>query len=1209
MNANPTITLGTNPSVLCNGTTSANLSYTLGGGTPNQYQYSISYDGAATGLGFVNVTNAGLPSSPISLAIPTNVPGGAYNGTLTATLISTGCVTAAMPFTINIPDALTASISSQTDVDCNGNSTGSVTIDPAGGTEPYTFSKDGSDFSNTTGTFGSLAAGSYTITVKDGNGCTATQAVIIGEPSILTASITSQTNEDCYGNSIGSVTVAGAGGTFPYHYSIDGMDFTNTNGTFGALAAGSYIIIVKDAHGCIASQTVTITQPTQITATITIVNACFDGNGGTVKIEPAGGLGSTSADYFLLPIVGGGPDIDPTATQGTPIAPGHYSYLIFDNSGAAGCNSQIDFDILKPSVALGGSATSTNITCNGNGDGNITVTGTGGYGTYQYSINGTDWLPAGGTTSSYAFTGLVSNSYTVQVRDFANTSCTYTLAIQSVVTEPDVLAASGTGTNVDCNGNSTGSASVNVSGGTMPYSYSWSNGGTSKDISLLPAGLYSVIVTDANGCTATGSYNVTEPTLLTTSISGQADATCNGTNTGSATILASGGTPAYTFTIHGTATSNTDGNFAGLAAGSYTFDVQDAHGCTTSQLVTIGEPAALSASIFNQSDVTCNGTSTGSASIAVTGGTSPYTFTIHGTATSNTDGNFTGLAAGSYTFDVQDAHGCTTSQLVTIGEPAALIASIFSQSDATCNGTSTGSATIAATGGTSPYTFTIHGTATSNTDGNFTGLPAGSYTFDVQDAHGCTTSQLVTIGEPAALIASIFNQSDATCNGTSTGSATIAATGGTSPYTFTIHGTATSNTDGIFTGLPAGSYTFDVQDAHGCTTSQLVTIGEPAALIASIFNQSDATCNGTSTGSATIAATGGTSPYTFTIHGTATSNTDGNFTGLAAGSYTFDVQDAHGCTTSQLVTIGEPAALIASIFSQSDATCNGTSTGSATIAATGGTSPYTFTIHGTATSNTDGNFTGLPAGSYTFDVQDAHGCTTSQLVTIGEPAALITSIFNQSDATCNGTSTGSATIAATGGTSPYTFTIHGTATSNTDGIFTGLPAGSYTFDVQDAHGCTTSQLVTIGQPAAIVIANDGSKSDVTCNGAHNGSITLGTVSGGAGSFTYHWTTLDGAIPSGQENNKDLTGLSGGTYKVTITDANGCTTIASSSITEPALLTASGSGTNVDCNGSNTGTASVNVSGGTTQLYLLVEQWCNHSIHLRSDSWNIQCNCN
>ncbi len=770
--------------------------------------------------------------------------------------------------------------------------------------------------------------------------------------------------------------------------------------------------------------------------------------------------------------------------------------------------------------------------------------------------------------------------YTVQVRDVANTSCTYTLPIQSVVTEPDVLAASGTGTNVDCNGNSTGTATVNVTGGTTPYSYSWSNGGTDKDISLLPAGLYSVIVTDANGCTATASYNVTEPTLLTASISDQSDATCNGTSTGSATIVAAGGTSSYTYTIHGTATSNTDGNFTGLAAGSYTIDVQDAHGCTTSQLVTIGEPAAFSASIFNQSDATCNGTSTGSASITATGGTSPYTFTIHGTATSNTDGNFTGLAAGSYTIDVQDAHGCTTSQLVTIGEPAALSASIFNQSDATCNGTSTGSASITATGGTSPYTFTIQGTATSNTDGNFTGLAAGSYTIDVQDAHGCTTSQLVTIGEPAALSASIFDQSDATCNGTSTGSATIAATGGTSPYTFTIHGTATSNTDGIFTGLPAGSYTFDVQDAHGCTTSQLVTIGEPAAFSASIFNQSDATCNGTSTGSASITATGGTSPYTFTIHGTATSNTDGNFTGLAAGSYTIDVQDAHGCTTSQLLTIDEPAALSASIFNQSDATCNGTSTGSASITATGGTSPYTFTIHGTATSNTDGNFTGLAAGSYTIDVQDAHGCTTSQLVTIGEPAALSASIFNQSDATCNGTSTGSASITATGGTSPYTFTIHGTATSNTDGNFTGLAVGSYTIDVQDAHGCTTSQLVTIGEPASIVIANDGSKSDVSCNGAHNGSITLGTVSGGAGSFTYHWTTLDGAIPSGQENNANLTGLSGGTYKVTITDANGCTTIASSSITEPALLTASGTGTNVNCNGNSTGTASVNVSGGT-----------------------------
>src|SRR6266404_4905672 len=315
------------------------------------------------------------------------------------------------------------------------------------------------------------------------------------------------------------------------------------------------------------------------------------------------------------------------------------------------------------------------------------------------------------------------------------------------------------------------------------------------------------------------------------------------------------------------------------------------------------------------------------------------------------------------------------------------------------------------------------------------------------------------------LVRAVLSDTNVPCFGGSTGSVTVAGSGGTSPYTFSKDG-VNFGVSGTFSSLAAGSYTITVKDAVGCTTTQGVTITQPAsALGASISSQTNVGCFGASTGSVTVAGSGGTSPYTYAIDGV-TFGASGTFSNLAAGPYTVTIKDAKGCTTTQPVTITQPAsALGSSISAQTNVACFGGSAGSVTVAGSGGTSPYTYAIDG-VTFGASGTFNNLAAGSYTVTVKDGNGCTTTQGVTITQPAsALGSSISSQTNVACFGNSTGSVTVAGSGGTSPYTYAIDGT-TFGASGTFINLAAGSYTITVKDGNGCTTTQPVTITQPAA-----------------------------------------------------------------------------------------------------------------------------------------------
>ncbi len=1079
---------------------------------------SVDATGAGAADGSATVSASGgspaytyLWSDGQTTATATSLLAGVYTVTITD---ANGCTTLET-VVIGEPMALTSTVTS-TDVLCNGGNDGTAMIMVSGGVSPYTYLwSNGATTASITG----LVAGTYTVTATDANGYTTSgTAAVVNEPTVLTSTSTS-TDVTCNGDNDGAASMSASGGTAPYTYSWDNGA---TTASITGLAPGTYVGTATDANGCTTVETVTITEPTVLTSTSTSTDVTCNGdNDGTASMSASGGTAPYTYSW----------DNGATTASITGLAPGTYVGTATD---ANGCTTVETVTITEPTV-LTSTSTSTDVTCNGDNDGAASMSASGGTAPYTYSWDN------GGTTAS--ITGLAPGTYVGTATD-AN-GCT---TVETVtITEPTVLTSTSTSTDVTCNGDNDGTASMSASGGTAPYTYSWDNGETTASITGLAPGTYVGTATDANGCTTVETVTITEPTVLTSTLVSSVDATGAGAADGSATVSASGGSPAYTYLW---SDGQTTATATGLLAGTYTVTITDANGCTTTETVVINEPMPLTSTVTS-TDVLCNGGNDGTAMIMVSGGVSPYTYLWSNGATT---ASITGLVAGTYTVTATDANGYTTSGTAAVVNEPTVLTSTSTSTDVTCNGDNDGTASMSASGGTAPYTYSWDNGATT---ASITGLAPGTYVGTATDANGCTTVETVTITEPTVLT-STSTSTDVTCNGDNDGTASMSASGGTAPYTYSWDNGATTAS---ITGLAPGTYVGTATDANGCTTVETVTITEPTVLT-STSTSTDVTCNGDNDGTASMSASGGTAPYTYSWDN---GGTTASITGLAPGTYVGTATDANGCTTVETVTITEPTVLT-STSTSTDVTCNGDNDGTASMSASGGTAPYTYSWDNGATT---ASITGLAPGTYVGTATDANGCTTVETVTITEPTVLVISNTTITDVDCNGSSTGSVAIIASGGTLPYTYLW---SDGQTTATATGLIAGIYSVTVTDANGCTISQTnVTVSQPATLATETLGS-SNVTCFGACDGTAAI-SIDGGTFPFTYSW--------SNGQTGPSASGLCPGTYSVTVTDANGCTLTDNVTITEPsALVNNSTSITNVSCNGLSDGTVGLNVSGGT-----------------------------
>ncbi|MBS0424958.1 MAG: hypothetical protein JSR71_11195, partial [Proteobacteria bacterium] len=694
------------------------------------------------------------------------------------------------------------------------------------------------------------------------------------------------------------------------------------------------------------------------------------------------------------------------------------------------------------------------------------------------------------TNTTGIFTGIVPNT-TYKIVATINLNCSGAQASNTfTIPAPNI---STTQINTTC-GSSAGSITASGSGTAGPFTYNI-NGGSflaSGTFNGLAAGVYTIKVKDAGGCTSTKVVTILNsngPSLTFT----QVNADC-GSNNATVTANASGGTAPYQYSINNGLTYQSGNFFTGLLSGPYILLAKDASGCTNAATITItSSPSPFVTAI--PAAATCGNTN-GTITAFGSNGTGALQYSINGN-TFQPGNIFTGLTPGTYTVTVKDANGCTNATSVTIANtPAPTVTG--TSTPAACSNIN-GSITVNGAGGVAPLQYSING-GTYQSSNIFTGLATGIYTISVMDATGCTNTVNVTVSSTngPALTATTISSS---CNA-SNGSITATASGGTPAYQYSIDG-FTFQASNIFTGLPAGSYIVYAKDALGCFAAFSVVITNTAGPLVSAVSAA-ASCNAND-GSITATGSGGTLPYQFSIDGF-TFQGSNIFTGLAPNTtYTITIKDAGGCESTTTVAVNNASGLTMTVSSIA-ATCNN-SIGVITATATGGTGVLQYSINGTVY-QANNIFTGLSAGSYTVYVKDANGCIVTSAVTVDAISSATISV-STTDETCN-SANGIIEISGSGGVAPLTYSIDG-STYQSSGTFINIAAGNYTGYVKDGSGCVGTQDFTItntGAGPGISTFTVTVKGAYLCNGGL-GKITNPRVNGSnCGSCTF---SLDGGV--------------------------------------------------------------------------------------------------
>jgi large repetitive protein len=1012
------------------------------------------------------------------------------------------------------------------------NNNGSARVAVQNGTAPYTYAwSNGATTANAT----QLGTGSYVVTVIDANGCRMiSNAVVITATNALTATGTSSPAICTATN--GSIQITPTSGTAPYNYVLNGSN--NATGQFTNLAAGSYTVAVSDANGCNATTSVAVTADNRtVTINPTVTNTSCRSNDGRIDLTATG-----STNYFQYTL-SGTPTVTNTTGQFVGLASGSYNVTVVDGNG---CRATTAAAVSNGGTALTCGATTVVATCT-SATGGFTITSGGGRPPYTYTMNGAVY-------NSPVFTGLTAGDYSVTMTD-AN-GC----QLVSVITVPRNTVSINLNVNATptgCTG-STGGVTASANGGTAPYRYTL-NGvtNTSGIFANLSAGNFNVSVADANGCQNTVATQVTTNSSNITATAIGSSTFC-GTSNGSLTFTAAGGTAPYSYTLNGV--TNTTGTFTNLSANSYTVSITDATGCqgTRSAIVTNHNSTLSVTATPNAAN--CNGL--GSITVTSTGGTAPYTYTLNGV--SNTTGQFTGLAAAAtaYNISVRDANGCNGTATATVNSISATITTTATTTAAICN-SATGGIQVVSTGGTSPYTYTLNGV--SNTTGQFTGLSASvtPYNVTVRDANGCTGATTATISGSSANITATATSTPAICTN-NTGSLTITASGGNLPYTYATNGT--SNTDGLFDRLAAGTYAITITDANGCQNVQSQSITATNPTITPTVNTGNTTCTGND-GRITISAIGGTNSYRFELP--SFNNTNGQFTGLAAGNYVVTVVDGNGCRATANATVNNGANAVTATSTTTPAICTNNN-GVIVVTGAGGTAPYTYTLNGA--SNSTGRFENLAGNRYSIEIVDAGNCRTTANVTLPVNNINVLATVTAGSATCRGND-GGLTVVATGGNGVFWYAVSGVVNSNTTGIFTGLAPGTYTVISTDGNGCQARSTGLIQDGSRLLNPTVQATTPAVCTG-NNGTANL-NVTGGTGNYSY--------ILNGVTNSTGIfAGLASGNYTATITDGTTCRTTVPVTIgatTSNVVLTSDRVGA-TSCTG-NDGSIAVSASGGTS----------------------------
>ncbi|MEN0004132.1 MAG: choice-of-anchor L domain-containing protein [Bacteroidota bacterium] len=911
------------------------------------------------------------------------------------------------------------------DATCVGALDGTATLVVNGGNPPYTFNWESGVVDSIATTLG---AGPQVVTITDANNCSQIDTILIGAPEAITLDEAS-TAVSCFGVADGTATAIVTGGTPPLAFQWDAATGDQTTATASSLSGGTYTVTVTDSNNCQSVTAVTVEEPSMIDIELSSVNLnCSGGADGSVTALATGGAGTFTYEWNNTntgEVVG-------TTESVSDLPEGEYSLVVTDSDD---CTATATITLTAPPALTVALITSTAPTCAEDANGTAILAAEGGTSTYTYQ-----WSD-GVSTMMPIRDDLLSGTYQVTATDQNDCEATTEVVIPS--TSPIILTL--TSQPISCSGEADGTVQLVSDGGTGDYTYNWSNGAMTADLSNLPAGTYSVTVTDENDCVGMQSVTITEPSEISLTVEG-IDPLCFGADGGVGTITATGGTGDFSYSWNNgnsTATVNT------LVAGTYVITVTDENNCEAIAELTLTDPPSLEATT-SFGLVSCNGEPDGTATIEPAGGTAPYTY-LWDDSNSQTTQQASGLANGTYQVTITDANGCTLLQSVEVlPSPAIELSTTTTNND--CFGATEGTIAVNATGGSPPYTYAWSNSLPSTP--NQTGLAAGSYTLTVVDVNNCQVVQAIEITQPNEIVLNL-NAFTTSCTDTQDGAVNLSTQGGVGQLSYLW---STGSIAQNIADLPAGFYSVTVTDENSCTASAFTEVNLPAPLDG-MFEVKAVECFGENSGTIQTQITGGTPPYTYAWSNGATSSQLEN---IPAGSYELQLTDANNCPYTQQFTITQPdEPLIASVSADS-VSCEGLRDGRITVLPSGGTPSYRYSLDG----NTFGGssiFIGLESGAYQVYIEDSEGCLfLTEVVEVEEPPA-INVVLSGEDEVLFGDSIGLvAQVRGGRGILFYEWTPIDTSCFDCDSLAFAVPfQTSFKVKVTDEFGCSAEDILTV----------------------------------------------------------------------------------------------------------------------------------------------------
>jgi hypothetical protein len=948
------------------------------------------------------------------------------------------------------------------------------------------------------------------------------QKCSLGPASISTTSVTPV---KCFGTNTGAINISVSGGLAPYTYlwsnNATSQDLNN-------VAAGDYSVTVTTSNNQQAVYgPITVEGPGEPLAAV-LEDATPMGCNGVFASLTAGGTGGWG-DYTFKWSTN---SLEATI-QG--LNPGNYTVTVTDNLN---CTKTATFNVAPAILPTAAIAPPGTVTC---AQSAIQLNGTGSSSganiAFLWTASNGGNIVSGATTATPTINA--GGLYNLKVTNADNNCSSFANASVSANNTPPVANAGGP-QSISCTQSSITLQGTASTGSNFSYLWTSSNGGniTSGASTLTPvvnaAGTYTLNVTNStNGCTQSSA-------AVVTGIAAPVVNTANGAITCQVasvnlTTTTNAANPGFSWTGPNNFSSTAQSPTVNVP-GSYTLVVLDSiTGCSKTITATVAQNTTAPGATATGGAITCLNTA------VVLNGSSPDTTASY--AWTGPNGFTSTLPNPSVTTDgvyslavTTPANGCVSTASATVAlNNAAPVAAASTPGNLNCNNAQIQiNGTASSQGQGIAYAWT---TATGNiVSGANTLTPVvdlpGTYTLQVSNSdNGCTasTTAAVVLNTPVQAPAAV--QNNVSCFGGANGAAQVVASGGTGAYTYQWSNNATT---AAISGLTAGTYVVIVTDAENCTATASVDVQEPTQLAANASSTAQS-ANGLNDGAANAAPTGGAPGYSYTW---SNGETTAAITGLAPGAYTVTVGDQNGCISVQTVNVNAFNCALASNITSANVSCFGAANGSATVVLNGAADPVAYTWSNGATA---ASVSGLTPGEYTVNVLDANNCPAVLNVLITEPAQLNANATAVAESSAGGNN-GSASANPVGGTAAYTYAWSNGATDST---ISGLAPGVYTVVVTDANNCTSEQTVNVAAFSCALLATT-SVANVNCAGNANGSVNI-ALQGAANPVTYVWS--NGATTAGINN------LAGGEYTVVITDDNGCSTVASATVTEPAPFTA------------------------------------------------------